>query len=647
MLEMPNPNWDLSPLTGFTREHWLAAADAQLKAVRPFASADHAFFNLPGIASMSGTVSDGLEGYTRTFILAAFRVAGEAGEDPDGHLDFYRSGLLAGTSPASANPWPRIDVTRQAMVEAASLVLGLHVTRPWLWDTLSTQEQDQVIAWLGHSAGMAVPDNNWVMFKVMVQEFIASTGRPFHEEDINNGLARIEDWYVADGWYSDGDGQRFDYYAGWAMHLYPCLWMLMAAPRVPELAAQKAALYRERLARYLQDFPYFFGGNGAPLFQGRSLIYRFGATAPLWLGALMGVSPLAPGATRALGSAALRYFNDGGAFGANNVLGCGWFGTFRPMTQIYSGPASPYWTSKGFLGLLLPADHPVWTAQEQAGPVAEADSVRVLHAPGFLLSSTATDGVVRLANHGSDNYPGIVPGDDPHYSRLAYSTHTAPEYCAPLDNHMAVLDAVQAPSRRTVIHRRESTTPDTLASAHRPVWGDEAVETDSPWRVTSATAVRGPWELRVHVVESDTPQSATVREGGYAAPPHGAVSSHLIPVLGWGHPGQGSLGQGSSAQGNPGPWESGVEHATGSNPMAAQTLIPWLTGEYSGTRSVHASLAVLTGDPAVAALLAGLDPATIAPVLDDSADKSGNGTLTLTITAPDGKPLAAGFRFED
>ena len=90
-----------------------------------------------------------------------------------------------------------------------------------------------------------------------------------------------------------------------------------------------------------------------------------------------------------------------------------------------------------------------------------------------------------------------------------------------------------------------------------------------------------------------------------------------------------------------------VEHATGSNPMAAQTLIPWLTGEYSGTRSVHASLAVLTGDPAVAALLAGLDPATIAPVLDDSADKSGNGTLTLTITAPDGKPLAAGFRFED
>ncbi len=637
MIEMPHPNWELSPRTGYAREHWLAAADAQLQAVRPFADQEHAFINLPGIASMSGVVSDGLEGFTRTFILAAFRVAGEAGSDPHGHLDFYRQGLLAGTDPSSAYAWPRIDVTRQAMVEAASLVLGLHLTRSWLWDTLHTEEQDQVIEWLGGADGVVIPDNNWVMFKVMVQEFIASTGRPFKEEDITRGLDRIEDWFVGEGWYSDGDGQRFDYYAGWAMHLYPCLWTLMAAPRVPELAAHKANLYRERLARYLQDFPYFFGGNGAPLFQGRSLIYRFGATAPLWLGELMGVSQLSPGATRALGSAALRYFNAGGAFGERNVLSCGWFGTFRPMTQVYSGPASPYWTSKGFLGLLLPAHHPVWTATEQTGPVTGADSVRVLQAPGFLLSSTAADGVVRIANHGSDNFPGIVPGDDPHYSRFAYSTHTAPEYCAALDNHMAVLDIQGAPSRRTVIHRCQSTTPDTLASAHRPVWGEETPEADSPWRITSATAIRGPWELRLHLVESDTPQTATVREGGYAAPANGTVTSHLIPVMGLGHDVQGSL-----EQGNPGPWESGMEHVTGSNPLAAETRIPWRTSQHSGTRSIHGALVVLTGDPAVAKLLEGFDAARLKPVLTDA-----DGTVTVTITAPDGKPLAAGFRLEE
>ncbi|WP_054012139.1 hypothetical protein [Arthrobacter sp. ERGS1:01] len=48
MIEMPTDNRDTSPITGYTREHWLAAADAQLLAVRPYASESHAFINLPG-----------------------------------------------------------------------------------------------------------------------------------------------------------------------------------------------------------------------------------------------------------------------------------------------------------------------------------------------------------------------------------------------------------------------------------------------------------------------------------------------------------------------------------------------------------------------------------------------------------------------
>ncbi|NDU79200.1 DUF2264 domain-containing protein, partial [Actinomadura sp. DSM 109109] len=42
----------------------------------------------------------------------------------------------------------------------------------------------------------------------------------------------------------------------------------------------------------------------------------------------------------------------------------GWFGEFRPMAQFYFGVGSPYWASKGMLGLALPADHLVWAAEE-------------------------------------------------------------------------------------------------------------------------------------------------------------------------------------------------------------------------------------------------------------------------------------------
>ncbi|WP_331716817.1 DUF2264 domain-containing protein [Streptomyces sp. 3214.6] len=82
---------------------------------------------------------------------------------------------------------------------------------------------------------------------------------------------------------------------------------------------------------------------------------------------------------------------------------------FTHVTQPYSGPASPYWASKAFLGLLLPADHPVWTAREEAGPVDTADRRLALPAPGWLLHSTAADGIVRLVNYGADRLPPRPP----------------------------------------------------------------------------------------------------------------------------------------------------------------------------------------------------------------------------------------------
>ncbi|MFG2646038.1 DUF2264 domain-containing protein [Streptomyces sp. NPDC048370] len=45
-------------------------------------------------------------------------------------------------------------------------------------------------------------------------------GAPCSRSDIGGGLDRIEDWYVGDGWYTNGHGRNFDYYIGWAMHLY-------------------------------------------------------------------------------------------------------------------------------------------------------------------------------------------------------------------------------------------------------------------------------------------------------------------------------------------------------------------------------------------------------------------------------------------
>lgn len=586
---LPAPDRTLSPLTGYTRDHWLALADAQLAAVRPFASPGGALISLPGRPSWSGARSDALEGFARTFLLAAFRVAGEAGADPGGVLELYRRGLVAGTDPRSEEAWPAITDKGQPLVEAASIAIGLHLTRQWLWSGLTDRERTALAKWLHGAAGVATPDNNWVLFRLVVQEFLASVGMPFCENDIEAGLARIEDWCVGDGWYRDGNGDNFDYYCGWAMHLYPVFWSRMAQHRVPELAAERLATYSSRLRRFLQDYVYFFGADGAPVFQGRSLIYRYAAAAPLWLGELLGVSPVAPGVVRRIASGALRHFVDRGAFDAAGLLTQGWFGEFLPMVQPYSGPASPYWASKGFLGLLLPADSATWTETEAPSPVETTDAVRSLCTPGFLLSSTASDGVVRLLNHGSDHQPPLVPGDDPCYSRLAYTSCTTPVFGPDvLDSHIAVLDASGRPSWRTRIHRVLPQPDATIASMHHPVWSATEDEAASDWTVTTVTAVRGPYELRLHRVESAERTTTSVHESGYAVPATGSLTSRIVPLLG--------------------PAAIAGETSLHDAGPLGETAVPWIERSYDGTHADFASLVVLTADPA--AVTATLDRIT-------------------------------------
>ncbi|MET9275872.1 DUF2264 domain-containing protein [Kribbella sp. NPDC003557] len=481
-LQLPAPDRVLSSRTGYTRETWLAVAGHLLDSLVPWFTASGAQVRLPGRGSWSGADCDGLEGFARSFLLASFRIAATGGDER--LVERYSRGLVAG----AAGDWPRLTPCSQQTVEAAAIAVGLHESRAWLWDKLDGAEQTHVVDWLSGFVGSRTWDNNWRLFQVVGEQFLASVGAPFKQDDIDAGLDRIEDWYVGDGWYSDGPGQNFDHYIGWAMHLYPGLWTRMAGPS----ADGRLAVYKERLRRFLEDAVHLTGSDGAPIHFGRSLCYRMAAAAPYWMGALLDATPLTPGQTRRLCSGTLRHFVDHGVPDERGLLTLGWHHQFLPTTQPYSGPASPYWASKGFLGLLLPADHEVWTAREAALPLDEADQVRAMPAPGFVVQATKHDGIVRLLNHGSDhNAEG-----DAHYNRLAYSSRTGPEHTGEqLDNHV------------------------TFAGATGHRGGIERIdEGHSRWqagdvRIEVATVVHGRIEVRCVLV--DGPEGL-VRHGGYA-----------------------------------------------------------------------------------------------------------------------------------
>ncbi|MFF1709828.1 DUF2264 domain-containing protein [Streptomyces sp. NPDC058268] len=617
--ELPQDDRELSPHTGYTREHWEAAADSLLGAAWKWATPRGALLDLPGRPSASGVRSDGLEGYARTFLAAAFRVAGAEGKDPHGWLDRYASGLAAGTRTPGrddAESWPVIldhQVQGQPMVESASVALGLRLTRPWLWDRLDTDVQDRAEEWLRGAIRHVPAPNNWYLFPYTVAGFLESVGRGDAETARvrERALGLLETWYRGQGWYADGDGRAFDHYNGWALHLYPTLDAQLASD------ADQLATYGARLHAHLESFGLLFGADGAPIHFGRSLTYRFAAGASVALGALTGHTPLTPGASRRILSGSLRYFLDRGSVAADGLLSLGWHGPHDATLQSYSGPASPYWASKAFVGLLAPAGHPLWTATEEPAPSENRDTVLALPTPGLLVQSTRADGIVRLHNHGSDHArpheAESAAHEDPLYARHAYSTRTGPTARGNTpDNHIAV-EVAGVRSARTRIQPLGAGQGDGwgwAASRHTPAFvsGPPMVP---GLRVESVTVAKGRHELRVHRVVG-APPGARVTHTGWATGPEEPLHSALHPLHGWTDQDEPRAPQGTA--------------------FTRWARLPRLTADAEGT-AVYASLATLTAEPDPEPLA---DAATVVSATADTVEVrwTDDGSLTRITFAP-------------
>jgi hypothetical protein len=283
------------------------------------------------------------------------------------------------------------------------------------------------------------------------------------------------------------------------------------------------------------------------------------------------------------------------------VLGLGWYGPHLPTVQPYSGPASPYWASKAFLGLLLPPEHPVWTATEEPAPIDLGDVTVPLRRPGWLVHGTHRDGIVRLLNHGSDRATKIAPGglEDPHYARLAYSTHTAPQTgehgARAVDNHAAVVGALGVVSRRRAIER--ITVTDRLVAS---AYSDELPA--GPVRVATSSVVHREVEVRVHRVTA--PAGTFLRDGGYAVA--GSISPSGLNGPGWalatGHGGLTSaviaLAAGDVQERDDGTVRKAalgaISFAEGADAFGRYSAVPYLVWPvHRGGTSVHVAAFVL------------------------------------------------------
>ncbi|QIG41102.1 DUF2264 domain-containing protein [Microbacterium sp. 4R-513] len=522
----------------WTRAQWVSYADRLLAGARAFASPGHARITPPGAEGGYGTAIDGLEGFARTFLLAGFRIAGESGMGVDDLVDFYSRGIATGVDPNAPDRWVRLDEHPQAKVEAASIALILDLTRPWIWDRLDAMTQERVIAYLAPAVGdQTYPRTNWLWFRLVVQTFLRSVGGPWSAQDVADDLALHDSFGRPGGWLSDGDERSYDHYVGWALHLYPVLWARMQG--AAELANGRTPKDVALLDRFLLDAIALVGADGSPLIQGRSLIYRFAAAAPFWVGVIAGVPSTSLGALRHAANRVVGHFADSGVPDARDLLSMGWHGDWRRLAQSYSGPASPYWATKGLLGISLPADHPMWSAPAEPLPVESGDTLRAVRAAGWVVSGTRADGIVRVVNHGTDHAAeGSLVGDSPLYARIGYSTATAPlangrAWREPLEQSVALVDHQGRATHRAAMQLLDvsidgevgvaaSTWPaHWISPAETQVRHGSGIhgEIALAGRLTVRSLVRGPWEVRVidldGVEDGVDPSALTLRVGGW------------------------------------------------------------------------------------------------------------------------------------
>lgn len=622
---LPAEDRELSPYTGLTRRHWIAVADHLLASAAAYRSPQGARINFPGRPSQQGPATDGLEGFARTFLLAAFLHAG--GADHNDHLSRYVEGLIAGTRTVGADDnesWPvvgHVGRDGQPHVEAAGIALSLHLTKADTWGRLSADEQDRLAGWFRATITREPSPNNWYLFPATIASFLEGVGRGDDQTRyvIERAMDLVELWYRGQGWYSDGAGEAYDHYVGWAMHLYPVLHAkLHGLPEQDVLGG--------RLEEFLQTFARTFDRNGSPLYYGRSMTYRTATLAAVALGEAAGRTPLSSGQSRRVLSAGLRYFLERGSITDNGVLSLGWHGEHLPTLQRYSGPGSPYWASKGFLALMLPDDHPVWTSTEAELPGDTVDYTRALDI-GLLIQSTAADGLVRVHNHGSDHLKTDAADSgapDPLYSRFGYSTRTGPTSLHdPADNDIQVRIRSVWSARRKI--HRVATGENWVASWHAPrfprfsPWEGSDASDGGPVlpsaRIESLTAVRGALEIRINRLVRIPPKLPVRLSGWAAAAQHprdiaaevdgttavvvtGDLRSTVTGLYGWDAAGTSSASYGTAY----GEW----------------AVVPELLGTTSSNSTVYVAMASLSGVPVENAAGATVDGGVVTVEWDDT-----------------------------
>lgn len=431
------------------------------------------------------------------------------------HPEWYEltiQGILAGVDPDNPDYWGgELGDYDQLFVEMGALTAFLYETKETFWDTLSHQQQKQIVNWMDQVNHKVIPKTNWLFFRAMVNKFITDSGYADHTDLIASDYAITNQHYLDHGWSYDGYKNQIDNYIPFAYQFFTILTVGLA-----DWQGEQADLLRQRATAFVSSYANWFAADGAALPYGRSLDYRF-AQAAFWAACAYAHVDLPEGYT--LGNVKhlllnnLRWWFKQNIFTTDGLIPIGYAYPNMVFAEGYNGPASAYWALKTFIFFALPDDDPFWTTPEDDDfkfePVKKQPETRMLicHSRSGKEVQAFTAG-----QHSHEHANGEAK-----YEKYVYSTtfgFSTPKGSVLLkqgafDNTLAVAESEDW--WRTAFKYKDYAIHDDYVYSDWQPWEDVDIKN----YVVPAL----PWHVRVHQI--DTKRQIHVAEGSFSAPDYG------------------------------------------------------------------------------------------------------------------------------
>lgn len=269
----------------------------------------------------------------------------------------------------------------QTLVDAAYLVESFLRAYDALWVPLDSVTKVRYVRELQGLHRYAPPYSNWLIFVAMEEAFLMKVGATYDEYRIHVGVNKMEEWYVGDGWYSDGQAFAFDYYNSFVIQpMYQEVVDVIRTCRGdsdrllhrvgPNDGGQRRAeQILERMQKFAVILERLISPEGTfPVF-GRSIPYRMATMQPLALLAWQKRLPkeLHEGQVRAALTAVMhRMFDTRSNYNEGGYLTIGFVGNgAQSPVDTYTNNGSLYMASLAFMPLGLPATDSFWTSQAE------------------------------------------------------------------------------------------------------------------------------------------------------------------------------------------------------------------------------------------------------------------------------------------